>query len=106
MDALESDVLGKRRLGCGAIFEHYRNAILNRIVAATTIAMQPCVQGAAGTRRERVMAYGANQEFEQSLGKHRGAASQEFRPVVAGGFAPHQQARPFTMSAAARMVHD
>jgi hypothetical protein len=62
--------LRQRRLGRCAIFEHYRNAILNRIVAATTSAMQPYVQGAAGTRGERVMAYGTNQDFEQSLGKH------------------------------------
>jgi hypothetical protein len=97
------DALGKRRLECCAIFEHHRYAILHRIVAAATIAMQPSVQGGAGTRGERVMAYGANQDFEQCLGQHRAQPLKSLDQFMEGAY---QQAGSFTMSAAARMVHD
>jgi hypothetical protein len=63
--------LCKWRLGRCAILEHHRNAVLNRVVAATTIAMQPCMRGAIRTDGKRVVAYRANQDFEQSLGEHR-----------------------------------
>jgi hypothetical protein len=64
-------LLCKRRLSRRAILQHNGNAILNRVVAATTTAMQPCLRGFFGTDGKRVMAYRANQDFEQSLGKHR-----------------------------------
>ena len=64
-------LLCKRRLSRRAILEHHGNAILNRIVAATTTAMQPCVRGFVRADGKRVMAYRANQDFEQGLGKHR-----------------------------------
>ena len=77
--------LCQRRLPRCAIFKHYRNAILNRIVAATTIAMQPCMQGAVGTCGERVVAHRANEDFEQNLGKHWARPPQSLDQSLAGG---------------------
>ena len=52
------------------MLEHDRNAILNRVIAATTIAMEPGVRGAFWASSDRVMAYRTNQEPEQGLGEH------------------------------------
>jgi hypothetical protein len=60
----------RRRLGSGAVLEHDRNAILHRIIAATTMAMQPSVHSAVRTGRDRMMAHRANKDLEQGLGKH------------------------------------
>jgi len=53
------------------MLEHYGNAILDWIVAATTGAMQPCMRSLVGTSNHRLMADGANQDLEQSLRKYR-----------------------------------
>ncbi len=53
------------------MLDHHRNAILNRIVAATASAMQPRVRGFIGASDERLMAYRANKDVEQSLRKNR-----------------------------------
>jgi hypothetical protein len=42
------------------MLEHYRDAILNGVVASTTIAMEPCVPGNLWTGGDRVMAHRAN----------------------------------------------
>src|SRR5258707_773840 len=53
------------------MLEHYGDTILNRIVAATAGAMQPCVRSLVGTSSHRLMADGANQDLEQRLRKNR-----------------------------------
>jgi hypothetical protein len=50
------------------MLDHYRNAILNRIVAATASAMQPRLVGPCD---ERLMAHRTNKDVEQSLRKNR-----------------------------------
>ena len=72
------------------MLEHDGNAVLHRIVAATTSAMKPCVRAIVGAGGKRLMAYWANQNGEQCLGKYR----------------PHAMILdPFTMNEAGRMVH-
>ena len=53
------------------MLDHHRNAILNRIVAATASATQPRVRGLVGAGDERLMAHRANKDVEQSLRKNR-----------------------------------
>ena len=53
------------------MLEHYRNAILYWIVAATAGAMQPCMRGLIGASNHWLMADRANQDLEQSLRKNR-----------------------------------
>jgi hypothetical protein len=52
------------------MLEHHRDAILNRVVAATPIAMQPCVPDGLRTGSHRVMAHRANKDSKQGLGEH------------------------------------
>jgi hypothetical protein len=54
------------------MFKHYGNAILYRIIAATTSAMQPGMRGLIGTSHHWLMADRANQDLEQSLRKNLG----------------------------------
>jgi hypothetical protein len=53
------------------MLEHYGNAILYRIVAATASAMQPRMLALVGTSSYWLMADRANQDLEQSLRKNR-----------------------------------
>ena len=77
--------LSLRSLKNGALLEHDWNAILHRIVAATTLAMQPRVRGAVWTGDEGVVTYRANDNVQQGLGENR------LRHL--------QSVDPFTMSA-------
>ena len=52
------------------MLEHHRNAIHNRIVAATTKTMQPCVRGFVRTSDNGLMAHRANKNIEQGKGKN------------------------------------
>src|SRR5580658_2129312 len=74
--------LCRRRFGLGTLLQHHRNAIHNRIVAATTMTMQPCVRGIVRTRGDGPMAYRANKNIEQSRGKNgaRHAKSLDLSP--------------------------
>ena len=60
-----------RGFGRCTLLEHHGNAIQDRVVAATTGAMQPCVQSIVWTGGHRLMAYRAHQNVEQSLRKNR-----------------------------------
>ena len=53
------------------MLQHYGNAILYWIIAATTGAMQPCMRGLVGTSNHWLMADRANQNLEQGLRKNR-----------------------------------
>ena len=83
------------------MLQHYWNAILHRIVAAATGAMQPGVRGIVWTRDELVMTYRANDNLEQSLGKNRRHLLSLDLPTPRS----LHKTGPFTMGAAGRMVH-
>jgi hypothetical protein len=72
------------------MFKHHRDAVLNRVIAATTSAMKPQVGVAMGASGERMMTYRANKNLEQCLRKCRRHA---------------MILDPFTINAAGRMVH-
>jgi hypothetical protein len=54
-----------------SILEHHRDAILHRVVAPTTRAMQPRRRGILRACRDGIVAHGANKDREQSLGENR-----------------------------------
>ena len=84
--------LSLRSLKNGALLEHDWNAILHRIVATASGAMQPCVRGIAGTGVDPVMAYRTDKHLEQvRREKRRHAMSLD---------------HSITMSAAGRMVDE
>ena len=58
-----------RRFGRRALLEHDGNAILDRIVAPTTTAMEPLMRSIVWTSSDGRMAYRANKDLEQQLGK-------------------------------------
>jgi hypothetical protein len=58
-----------RRLGRRAVLEHDGNAILDRVIAPTTTAMQPLMRGIVWTSSNGRIAYRANKDLEQQLGK-------------------------------------
>jgi len=61
---LQNGRLSGWRMERGAMLEHHRNAIVHRIVAATTIAVQPRVGVTVWTGGKRLMAYRANNNPE------------------------------------------
>ncbi len=63
--------LSLRWLGGGSLLEHHRDAILHRVVATATGAMQPRMRSIRRPRNDRVMTYRANQHIEQSFGQNR-----------------------------------
>jgi len=62
--------LCRRRFGRRTLLEHHGNAIQDWVVAATTSAMQPCVQSIVRTGGYGLMAYRAHKNVEQGLRKN------------------------------------
>lgn len=96
-----------RRLGRCTLLQHHGNAIQNRVVAATTGAVQPRVRGIVWTGGDGLMAHRAHKNVEQTLRKNRARHAQsldQFRKY--GGLdKDSDSSRPIYHEQSGRMVH-
>ncbi len=80
--------LCRGRFGRRTLLEHYGNAIQDRVVAATSSAVQPCVRSIVRTGGDGLVAYRAHQNVEQCLRKNRARHAESLDPSLGQAHLP------------------